>query len=100
MGIFNVRVLAPLGSPTEQDYQRVSVLTEVNAVSWAPIEPVFRYSLIYWLKRGRITLGNAFHGGGHFDGRRYVKTVEPISVLILASNILVFQNRYHFPSLQ
>src|ERR1035437_3957536 len=97
LGIFNVRVLALLGSTTEQDHQRIAVLSEVNAISGAPIEPVFGDSLTHWLKTGRIALGNAFHGGGHLDCSCNVQFVEPISVFVLASEILVFLDRDHFP---
>ena len=41
----DVALLSLLGPARQQDHQQIAVASEIHAVSWSPIDPVFEHAL-------------------------------------------------------
>lgn len=92
----DVVLLAPFGSPAEENDDLLAVLSEVHAVPGAEVDPALVNAGANAFDVGEVTQPDAIKSRGDLSRSLGIQRVEPLAKGVAAAGIAIFADAHHF----
>lgn len=88
-------LLALLGPATDEDYESVAVLTEINPIARAEVDSIFENTGSDAFHFREISLLDSHNGDRNFGGSLAIEVIKPVPVEAVAGSVEIFANLDH-----